>query len=104
MIAALAPVIDLVMFDPSNPRSIAFQLDRIETHLAALPKREVAGRLSPVRQIAATLATRLRTADAASIAATEIIGIENELMKLSETIATTYLTHNERLQPGWSGE
>jgi len=102
MIAALAPVIDLVMFDPSNPRSVAFQLDRIEAHLAALPNREVAGRLSPVRQIAATLATRLRTADAASIGAGEIIGIENELMRLSETIASTYLTHNERLQPGWN--
>lgn len=104
MIAALAPVIDLVMFDPSNPRSVAFQLDRIEAHLAALPNREVAGRLSPVRQIAAMLATRLRTADAASIVAAEIVGIESELMKLSETIATTYLTHSERLQPGWSGE
>lgn len=103
MIAALAPVIDLVTFDPSNPRSVAFQLDRIEAHLAALPNREVAGRLSPVRQIAAMLATRLRTADAASIGAQEIIGIENELMKLSETIASTYLTHNERLQTGWSG-
>ena len=38
MIAALAPVIDLVMLDPNNPRSVAFQLDRIETHLAALPQ------------------------------------------------------------------
>ena len=102
MIAALAPVIDLVTFDPSNPRSVAFQLDRIEAHLAALPNREVAGRLSPVRQIAATLGTRLRTADAASIGAGEIIGIENELMRLSETIGSTYLTHNERLQPGWN--
>lgn len=101
MIAALAPVIDLVTFDPSNPRSVAFQLDRIETHLAALPNRESAGRLSPVRQIAAMLATRLRTADAASIGAGEIIGVENELMRLSETIASTYLTHNVRLQPGW---
>ena len=86
MIAALAPVIDLVMLDPSNPRSVAFQLDRIETHLAALPKREIAGRL----------ATRLRTADAANISADEIIEIENELMRLSEMIGSTYLTHNER--------
>ena len=102
MIAALAPVVDLVMFDPSNPRSVAFQLDRIEAHLSALPNREAAGRLSPVRQIAATLGTRLRTADAASIVAGEIIGIENELMRLSETIASTYLTHNQRLQAGWN--
>ena len=39
MVAARAPVIDLVMLDPNNPRSVAFQLDRIETHLAALPGR-----------------------------------------------------------------
>ena len=39
MVAARAPVIDLVVLDPNNPRSVAYQLDRIETHLAALPKR-----------------------------------------------------------------
>ena len=38
MIAARAPVIDLVMLDPNNPRSVVFQLDRIEAHLAALPR------------------------------------------------------------------
>ncbi len=41
MIAALAPVIDLVMLDPNNPRSVVFQLDRIETHLGALPKPQL---------------------------------------------------------------
>ena len=40
MIAALAPVIDLVMLDPNNPRSVAFQLDRIETHLGALAEAQ----------------------------------------------------------------
>ena len=30
MIAAPAPVIDLVMLDPNNPRSVAYQIDRIE--------------------------------------------------------------------------
>jgi uncharacterized alpha-E superfamily protein len=64
MVAALAPVIDLVMLDPNNPRSVAFQLDRIETHLGALPRRNATGRLSPVQQIAASIATGLRTAEA----------------------------------------
>ena len=40
MVAALAPVIDLVMLDPNNPRSVVFQLDRIEAHLAALPQAQ----------------------------------------------------------------
>ena len=50
-----APVIDLVVLDPNNPRSLVYQLDRIETHLAALPKRDD-GRLSPPEQIATALA------------------------------------------------
>ena len=66
MVAARAPVIDLVVLDPNNPRSVVYQLDRIEAHLAALPKHAADGRLSPPQQIAAALATGLRTADAAS--------------------------------------
>ena len=66
MVAARAPVIDLVALDPNNPRSIVFQLARIEAHLAALPKRDD-GRLSPPEQIATALTTRLRTADVAAI-------------------------------------
>ena len=101
MIAALAPVIDLTMLDPSNPRSVAYQLDRIEAHLAALPNRHAAGRLSPVQQIAASIATRLRTADAGKIDAALTTDTENTLMKLSEAIASFYLTHNERSELVW---
>ena len=101
MIAALAPVIDLVMLDPNNPRSVAFQLDRIETHLAALPRRHVAGRLSSVQQIAASIATRLRTADATKIDNALIFDVELTLMKLSEAVTAYYLTHNERSEAAW---
>ena len=37
MVAARAPVVDLVVLDPNNPRSVAYQLERFEAHLAALP-------------------------------------------------------------------
>jgi uncharacterized circularly permuted ATP-grasp superfamily protein/uncharacterized alpha-E superfamily protein len=99
MVAARAPVIDLVVLDPNNPRSVAYQLDRIEQHLAVLPRRSADGRLSPPQQIAVSLATALRTADAAALDQAMVIGIEDTLMKLSETIATTYLTHIERSEP-----
>ena len=95
MVAALAPVIDLVMLDPNNPRSAVFQLDRIETHLGALPKRSSDGRLSPVQQIAAAIATRLRTAEAAAVSDDLIFDIEAALMKLSDAIGAAYLTNNE---------
>ena len=101
MVAALAPVIDLVMLDPNNPRSAVFQLERIETHLGALPKRNATGRLSPVQQIAASTATRLRTADAAVIDAALIIDVEQALMKLSDAISAAYLTSNERSDFEW---
>jgi uncharacterized alpha-E superfamily protein len=74
MVAAPAPVIDLVMLDPNNPRSMAFQLDAIEAHLSALPGRGAAGRLSPVQQVAAALATRLRTVDVGKVDETLILG------------------------------
>jgi uncharacterized circularly permuted ATP-grasp superfamily protein/uncharacterized alpha-E superfamily protein len=101
MIAALAPVIDLVLLDPNNPRSVIFQLDRIETHLGALPKRNSTGRLSPVQQIAASIATGLRTADAGKVTDTLIMDIEQSLMKLSDAISAAYLTSNERSDSVW---
>jgi uncharacterized circularly permuted ATP-grasp superfamily protein/uncharacterized alpha-E superfamily protein len=101
MIAALAPVIDLVMLDPNNPRSVVFQLDRIETHLGALPRQNSTGRLSPVQQIAASIATGLRTADAANIDDALIVDIEQSLMKLSDAVSSAYLTNNERSDSVW---
>jgi uncharacterized circularly permuted ATP-grasp superfamily protein/uncharacterized alpha-E superfamily protein len=101
MIAARAPVIDLVLLDPNNPRSVIYQLDRIEAHLAALPKYVAEGRLSPPQQIAASLATELRTADAGKIDVASIVAIEDELMRLSEMIASFHLTHNERSETPW---
>jgi uncharacterized circularly permuted ATP-grasp superfamily protein/uncharacterized alpha-E superfamily protein len=100
MVAAPVPVIDLVMLDPNNPRSVMFQLDRIEAHLAALPKRS-GGRLSPVQQVAASIATGLRTAEAAAIDNALIMNIEQALMKLSDSIAAAYLINNERSDFEW---
>jgi uncharacterized circularly permuted ATP-grasp superfamily protein/uncharacterized alpha-E superfamily protein len=101
MIAALAPVIDLVMLDPNNPRSVVFQLDRIEAHLGALPKHNTGGRLSPVQQVAASIATRLRTVEAANVGDALIMEMEHELMKLSDAISAAYLTNNERSDFEW---
>ncbi len=67
MVAARAPVVDLVTLDPNNPRSIAFQLSRIETHLGALPRHGDDSRLSPPEQIATDLTTKMRTADVGEI-------------------------------------
>jgi uncharacterized circularly permuted ATP-grasp superfamily protein/uncharacterized alpha-E superfamily protein len=97
MIAARAPVIDLVVLDPNNPRSVIHQLTYIEAHLAALPKQHADGRLSESQQIAAAVATTLRTSNAAKIDDALLAGVEDALMKLSESIAASYLSYHERL-------
>src|SRR5258707_3930283 len=60
LVPATMPVMDLVVLDPNNPRSVAYQLARIEAHLAALPQRSGGGRLSPPEQIATALVAPIR--------------------------------------------
>jgi uncharacterized alpha-E superfamily protein len=100
MVAAAAPVIDLVALDPNNPRSIVYQLVRIETHLAAMPKRDD-GRLTPPEQIALGLVTKLRTAEAAAIDEPALREVEAALLKLSDVVAATYFTTRERSEASW---
>jgi uncharacterized circularly permuted ATP-grasp superfamily protein/uncharacterized alpha-E superfamily protein len=101
MVAAPAPVIDLVVLDPSNPRSVAYQLGRIEAHLSALPPRSDDGRLSPPEQIATSLATQFRTVDAATLDLATFRQTESALMKLADVIASTYFTTHERAEVRW---
>jgi uncharacterized circularly permuted ATP-grasp superfamily protein/uncharacterized alpha-E superfamily protein len=98
MVAARAPVIDLTLLDPSNPRSVAFQFDQIEHHLAAMPHMRPDGRLSLPRQISMATAAKLRTADAARIDDNLILATETALMHLSEAISSTFLGRNEPLE------
>jgi uncharacterized circularly permuted ATP-grasp superfamily protein/uncharacterized alpha-E superfamily protein len=101
MVAARAPVIDLVALDPNNPRSIAYQLGRVEVHLATLPKRGDDTRLSAPEQIAIALATKVRTSDAAALDAEAFVEAETSLMKLADVIAVTYFTSRERSEAPW---
>jgi uncharacterized alpha-E superfamily protein len=101
MVAAPAPVIDLVVLDPNNPRSVAYQLARIEAHLAALPQRSGGGRLSPPEQIATALAAQIRTADAAALDEMTLFAAEEALMKLGDALASSYFTTHERAQVRW---
>jgi uncharacterized alpha-E superfamily protein len=101
MVAAPAPVIDLVVLDPNNPRSVAYQLARIEAHLAVLPNRSAESRLSAPEQIATALATQIRTADAAALDEAAFLAAEASLMKLANVIVSTYFTTHERAEVRW---
>jgi uncharacterized alpha-E superfamily protein len=96
MVAAREPVVDLVALDPNNPRSVVYQLARIETHLAALPKRGDDSRLSPPEQIATAEASRMRTAEAGQIDEAFLVEVENALLRLSDAVTANYFTTRER--------
>jgi len=101
MVAARAPVVDLVVLDPNNPRSVVYQLGRIEAHLAALPKNVDQSRLSPPEQIATALVAKVRTADPALVNEAAFMEAENALMRLADVIAATYYTSHERSEAPW---
>ena len=88
--ASLQPVLDLVMLDPYNPRSVAFQIDRLDCEIAELPSLSDNGMLEAPRRLALKLATECRTAEAGRLDRTSILLFEQLLMGLSSAIADRY--------------
>jgi uncharacterized alpha-E superfamily protein len=91
--AALAPVLDIAMLDPFNPRSVAFQAMRIDEHLAALPSLHHDGVMEPPRRLSVKLRAELESEDARRLDASIILAWEQRLMTLADRIAERYFTH-----------
>ncbi len=83
-------MIDLVLLDPGNPRSLAYQVERIVTHLTALPVLSDDGLAEPQQAQATQLAALVTTATAASVDPMLLIDFERRLGQLSESIARRY--------------
>jgi len=90
-------VIELLVIDPFNPRSVAYQLQRVRADLRALPNSSPTTR--PLRLIDA-LAERVRIADPAVLAESAngrrvpleefLAGLQTQLRALSEAIRDQY--------------
>ena len=87
---ALVPVRDLVALDAYNPRSLAFQIERIREHLAALPSLRDDGLAEEPVMIATEIALTVTTARAESLSPKTMLGIENRLMALSDAIGRRF--------------
>lgn len=63
-------MLDLLLLDVSNPRSLAYQLGQLETDLQAIPRKSDAavGRLSSAERVLLEAITALRLVDTASLA------------------------------------
>jgi len=70
---ALTPVRDMVMLDPFNTRSLAFQVVTLKEHLSALPSLLEDGMLEEPNRLLLTLAVQVETEDAGHLDADKMI-------------------------------
>ncbi|WP_448659923.1 circularly permuted type 2 ATP-grasp protein [Sphingomonas sp. CJ99] len=90
---ARVPVLDLVLLDPGNPRSLAFQASAIRDHLARLPVLSDDGIAEPQQAVAAELGALVDLARAATIGDAQLTRLSAMLGDLSEAIARRYFLH-----------
>ncbi|OYV32571.1 MAG: hypothetical protein B7Z80_26490, partial [Rhodospirillales bacterium 20-64-7] len=87
---ALAPVRDMALLDPYNPRSVCFQVQRISEHLAGLPVLREDGILEAPQRQATRLAAELTIELAEDLDTQKIFAFEQRLAALADAIATRY--------------
>jgi uncharacterized alpha-E superfamily protein len=109
-----APVVDLLLADESNPRSVAFQLVRLNEHVEALPRpgqapTSIGGKRTPEERLLLRALTGLRLADMPHEATTTPIAegvpvrrerlddmlhaLSAQLLALSDVLSQTFLSH-----------
>jgi uncharacterized alpha-E superfamily protein len=96
---ALTPVRDLVVLDPFNPRSVAFQVEALRAHLAALPALHNDGMPEEPMRLLARLAGMIETEDAAHVGMAKAASFEQMLMSLSNAISDRYFLQGSNATP-----
>lgn len=96
---ALTPVRDLVMLDPYNTRSLAFQLAALKEHMGVLPSLQDDGILEEPSRILRPLATEVETEDARRLDADKMHRWERALMRTSGAIADRYFLQGATAVP-----
>lgn len=98
------PVLDLLLLDDNNPRSLVFQVNALEDHVEHLPNLMPDGILSPERRLILELASRIRLAEVHDLCRankdgerTRLLGIAkyvgDELHRLSDLLTHAYFSH-----------
>ncbi len=87
---ALAPVRDMVLLDPFNPRSVGFQIELLNQHIATLPSLQEDGLLEEPRQIIARLTTEIATSVAKNLETSIILAMEQKVSSFAEAVASRY--------------
>jgi uncharacterized circularly permuted ATP-grasp superfamily protein/uncharacterized alpha-E superfamily protein len=89
----LAPVRDLVVLDPYNPRSVAFQVAALNDHIGSLPTLKEGGLIERPQRLAVALQAMLTTSEAASLDTKTLFALEQDLLNLADAIGSHYFPH-----------
>jgi uncharacterized circularly permuted ATP-grasp superfamily protein/uncharacterized alpha-E superfamily protein len=89
----LAPVRDLAVLDPFNPRSVAFQVEALNEHIASLPAIRETGVIERPQRLAVAVQATLTTAEAAHLDGTTLFALEQALLSLADAIGLHYFPH-----------
>ena len=89
----LAPVRDLVVLDPYNPRSAAFQVAALNEHIAGLPALKENGLIERPQRLAVALQATLTTSEADALDAKSLFALEQDLLMLADAIGLHYFPH-----------
>ena len=87
---ALAPVRDMALLDPNNPRSVAFQIARIRERLETLPLLRQDGLMEEPLRIATLMDAEIAVTEAAKLDSAKIAGMETTLSNLAIAIEERY--------------
>jgi uncharacterized circularly permuted ATP-grasp superfamily protein/uncharacterized alpha-E superfamily protein len=89
----LAPVRDLVVLDPYNPRSVAFQVQALNEHIASLPALRGTGLIERPQRLAVAAQATLTTAEAAALDTKTLFALEQDLLNLADAIGSHFFPH-----------
>jgi uncharacterized alpha-E superfamily protein len=100
-------VLDLVLADDSNPRSLAFQLSTMRGHMEVMPLEELHGHPSQAQKLLISMHTEVVLADVDKLANTTSAAgnrtllnrllnrCEKSIAALTQQISQTYFSHSE---------
>lgn len=87
---ALAPVRDMVLLDPFNPRSTAFQVEQIRKHLDTLPALNDDGIPEEPKRIIELFGGEIASTAARQVDVSLILAFEQKLMHFADAVAARY--------------
>jgi uncharacterized circularly permuted ATP-grasp superfamily protein/uncharacterized alpha-E superfamily protein len=96
---ARAPVLDMVVLDPFNTRSLAFQVRTLKEHLSQLPSLVEDGMLEPQLRKVVAMSCAVETEEAYDITEDRIGAFEHELLELSGAVADRYFLQGANVTP-----